>query len=567
MSPNLAYYRKQAKALVKSRRAADPGFKLATAQRVIAQEQGFTNWARFKAHLESDSMAAFKAVVESGNPDSLRDVLKSNSGIRIDAPIFGDAPAIVHVRENRAMVDVLLEFGANIDARNQFWGRTIGVLDDNTPEMVEYLLSRGAHSGITEFVEAVKSGDARKVRQLLENRAGLASHVNDPLFHFGGKAIIWAADHSRDMVDVLLEYGADLNTRSEWEPGPFGVLDHCSPLMAEYLISRGAYLDICAAARLGKMERVRELVAADPKLVHAKGGDGMRPLHFASTIEIVDFLLDHGAEIDARCVDHGSTATQYAVKNPEKCRHLINRGAKVDLFMAVALGDLEMVNQELNRDPESIGARIGQGKFASAQSTAPHIYNWELGMGLTPHQVAAKFAHPEILELLMERSPMKERFLAACSVADEKIVDEILALEPNIARNLTPEDMRLISDAAFANNIQAVRIMIRAGFDIDVKGAEGSTPIDRAAIHGFLPIVNLLLEHGASLEVKNNYDATPLGTCIWGSVNFGNPRGDYAQVAESLIQAGARVPETVWGGTAAVKAVLIRHGAKEETDE
>jgi len=43
-------------------------------------------------------------------------------------------------------------------------------------------------------------------------------------------------------------------------------------------------------------------------LVHARGGDGQTPLHFASTVEIAEFLLAHGAAIDARDVDHEAHA-------------------------------------------------------------------------------------------------------------------------------------------------------------------------------------------------------------------------------------------------------------------
>ena len=52
------------------------------------------------------------------------------------------------------------------------------------------------------------------------------------------------------------------------------------------------------------VEASERRLAADPALVHARGGDGQTPLHFASSVEIAAYLLDQGTDIDARDVDH-----------------------------------------------------------------------------------------------------------------------------------------------------------------------------------------------------------------------------------------------------------------------
>ncbi len=138
------------------------------------------------------------------------------------------------------------------------------------------------------------------------------------------------------MIDVLLDAGANINERTRWWAGSFGLLDSASAELAQYLISRGATIDIHAAARLGMIDRVRELLDLDPQLVHARGGDGQFPLHFASTVEIASLLLDRGAEIDARDIDHESTAVQYMVSiRPHRhdvAKYLIARGAQIDIL-------------------------------------------------------------------------------------------------------------------------------------------------------------------------------------------------------------------------------------------
>src|SRR4030095_5366330 len=98
--------------------------------------------------------------------------------------------------------------------------------------------------------------------------------------------------------------------------------------------------------RLGMIEKLRELISADPALVHARGGDGQTPLHFASTVEIAGLLLDHGAAIDARAVDHQSTSAQYMARDRQDiARYLIQRGCGTDILMAAALGDSQLVRQ------------------------------------------------------------------------------------------------------------------------------------------------------------------------------------------------------------------------------
>ena len=100
---------------------------------------------------------------------------------------------------------------------------------------------------------------------------------------------------SKEMLDVLLAFGADLNAKSRWLAGGFGLLHSASTELAAYAIERGAIVDVHAAAQLSLLDRLRELVKADPELVHARGGDGQTPLHFAATVEIASYLLDHGA--------------------------------------------------------------------------------------------------------------------------------------------------------------------------------------------------------------------------------------------------------------------------------
>jgi ankyrin repeat protein len=423
-------------------------------------------------------------------------------------------------------------------------------------------METGAADPVEQFKSAVEAADTDRVRALIGLHPSLVSQLDEPLFCFDAPAIVIAAGkRDRKLIDVLLDAGADVNARSRWWAGGFGVLPNGDPAVAAHLISRGATVDAYAAAGMGMLDRLQELVDADPEQVRMRGGDGQTPLHVAATPEIAAFLLDRGAEIDARDVDHGSTAAQYALADrPDVCRTLIRRGAEPDLFMACSLNDVELAKTLLRADPRCLQARVGQGKFTSGDSEGGHIYLYTLGYAARPLHVAAEHGGPELMELLLEHSSPSGRLLLACVQADEATVREILARHPGAIGSLPPEDMRLISDAAWENKLDAVRVMLDAGFHVDARGIHDSTPLDRAAIRGFVEMVRLLLRHNASLDVRNEFGGTPLSACIWGSVHFRDPRGDYPAAVESLLAAGAPVPKEA-GGSEAVADVLRRYGA------
>lgn len=551
------------------RRAAD-AVSLADAQLVIAREHGFPSWPKLKRHVESLAPAAeppvdlgpFKAAVEAGDAEALRRILREQPAVRrkIDAPVFGmDAPAVVHARQNRALVDVLLEFGADINARGKFWGRSISVLDDVSPDAAAYFVGRGAAPELGAFAAAVQSGDVAAARRLLEQAPGLRRHVNRPLFSFGQRPVGVARDNL-PMLDLLLEYGADINLKSDWWAGGFGVLDGVDPAKADALIARGAVVDIHAAAHLSRLDRVRELVAEDPSLVHAKGGDGKRPLHDASTPEVVDLLLDHGAEIDARCVDHLSTAAQYAVREEWKCRHLLRRGATPDIFMAAALGDADLARALIEEDPECVTARVGEPEYPPVPvGAAGSIYQWELP-AKTPHEVAAMLGKAEVYALLAAHTPVEDRFALACAAGDANEVGAMLAARPGLMAELLARRPKLLAGAAWEHNFAGVRVMLDAGFPADETGGGEGTALDRASIRGDVEIVKLLLSRGASPTRRNCYGGTPIQACAWGSLNFRDRRGDYAATVEALMAAGSPLPPTATGSEA-VAGVLRRYGA------
>ena len=433
------------------------------------------------------------------------------------------------------------------------------------PKLKHFVQALRTASASTEplqaFREAVLAGDADRLRSLLASHPPLRHAIDEPLFDFDAPAVV-AAKQDLPVIDVLLEHGADINARSLWWAGGFGVLDDLPPEAAAPLIERGARIDIHAAAALGDVERVAAFLRADPGLANAAGGDGQRPLHVARTVEIIDLLLGHGAEIDARDVDHLGTPAQYRVHDRQICRHLIARGAEVDIFMACALGDLDLVRSVLDRDPTCVGARIGDAGYPPVpEAPGMHIYAYRMAPYHTPHQVAARMARGAVYDLLLERSPAKYRLLAAFDRADAERVRSLLAEHPSLLAELTPGDRRVLAIAAWDNQLEAVRVMLDAGLDPHAEGPDAATALDRAAWHGYVDIVRLLLERDPHPPVdrRNAHGGTPLMSCMHGSLHAWHRDGDHAAVAEMLIAAGSSLPAAAEASDAVV-AVLRRHG-------
>ena len=77
------------------------------------------------------------------------------------------------------------------------------------------------------FAAALRRGDVAAARALLGTYAELTASINDPLAGLSFDQLpIHAAvgSGSRELVDLLIASGADINARSRWWAGGFGVL-------------------------------------------------------------------------------------------------------------------------------------------------------------------------------------------------------------------------------------------------------------------------------------------------------------------------------------------------------
>ncbi len=371
---------------------------------------------------------------------------------------------------------------------------------------------------------------------MLDSHPELKPHLNEPLADYGGGVtpLLAAVQYgNQTTIDALLRAGADIHTRGDLWSGGLSVLDECGETMADFLMERGALLDSHAAARLGRFSELQTLVAANPKVVAARGAHGQTPLHFASTVEVAGYLLEHGAEIDAPDVQHESTPAQHMLRvlqgrhyrrdRKDVALFLVNRGCRTDILMAAALGDRALVERHLESDPECIRTCVSEDYFPKRDArSGGTIYTWIFGPRRTAHLIARDFGHDEVFRLLMDRTPEDLKLALACELGDEDAFRALMAVRPGLTRALSEDDRRRLPDAAQNNNTNAVRLMLAAGWPVDLLGEYSMTPLQWAAWHGNTEMVREILRYSPELERKDNeHGITALGSALHGSENGG----------------------------------------------
>jgi ankyrin repeat protein len=370
---------------------------------------------------------------------------------------------------------------------------------------------------VERFCRAVSAGDVAEARALCTGNPELRASIDAPWFSFDKPALVDAAGRmDREMVDALIDLGADLDARSSWANGPYSALhslvDGPSPerlRFAQYLVERGATVDLHAAAGLGRLDVVRAFLDADPDRVNEPGPDGATPLHLARDPKMAELLLARGADIDRPCVDHRSTPAMWATDGREDVmEYLLSRGARPDLFQAVLLDDVALAERLLAEEPDAIDVSVRFG------SSHPHLgggdkYAWALRGADTPVELARRRGAATTYELLLERSPPDVQLLQAARRGDSGTMEALLGAHPRLLPALTEHQLCEILYAS----MEGARLLLSRGVDPNVRDAHvGATPLHHAAWLGRENVARVLLAAGADPTLHDReYDATPLG--------------------------------------------------------
>lgn len=190
----------------------------------------------------------------------------------IDAPWFAfDAPAVVFAASivNRPLVEVLLDAGADIDAKSSWWAggtsalqHAAGSMLGYNTELAEYLIERGA----------TVDGHSAAGLDMYDTLAALIRENPDVVNAPGcdGMSPLHFAATPR-IVELLLAHGADINLRDR---------DHCGtpaqwtmrrrPEVCRYLLDQGAEADVVLYCVMSDVERAKAEIEKNPELLNLR---------------------------------------------------------------------------------------------------------------------------------------------------------------------------------------------------------------------------------------------------------------------------------------------------------
>jgi ankyrin repeat protein len=329
---------------------------LAGAQFVMARVHGFASWPRFAAHLESLAYADSHASAFENAADAV---------VRGDATsvatLLREHPDLVGARSTREHNATLLHYvSANgVEGYRQ-------KSPTNAAAIAELLLDAGAE---VDAEADVYGGGWTTL--------GLVATSEPPA----------AAGVQLELIDVLLRHGARIAHGGSTRPLLRACLSNGQPEAAEYLVSRGAPLDLASAAATGRLEIVRRFFDPDGTSGPTQT-DLLDALAFACTFgrsEVVSFLLDRGVDVNTEIASHGAGHTGLHVAafhaHSDVVGILLRRGARVDRIdktwksqplQWVLTGWARRTKVPVQRYYEVVAQLVGAGAEVS-----PDLFEWD----------------------------------------------------------------------------------------------------------------------------------------------------------------------------------------------
>lgn len=384
--------------------------------------------------------------------------------------------------------------------------------------------------GITPIYLAAQNGSAEMTELLLKNGANANEQYRE------GETVLHTATRTGnfDTVELLLKNGAQVDAREQWHgqtPLMWAMAQKHIELLP-LLLEHGA--DVNA---LSNMEEWERQVTMEPRDKWLPPG-AMSPLMFAARedcIACIKPLLEAGASIDA-ATPKGITSLLMAIINGhyDVAYALAEAGANVNLnddtnrSPLYAAVDFNIMRESNRPSPdvytnehtsfELIELLIARGADVNVQLSKAPPFRLKLDRGTdsmliggtTPFLRAAKSADIPVMQLLLQRG-------ADPMLSTSAGVNPLMTVS-NLATKESDTTGRYKTQGQI---IEAIRICMDAGLDVNAKSKDGRTAIFGAATFGLNEVVQYLYDQGAVVDYKDSQGLAPLDAAMGKAGGFG----------------------------------------------
>jgi len=502
---NLDHLKKQAKELIRRYRARDAaamarfrstlpataglgdadlssrGLRLHDAQSCIAREHGFASWPDLKRYVEVQAVAEQERAVR-----------------------------VLHW------------------AQLLYSGDVSGTVNRANPRVALRILADDPELAAGDPYLACAIGDERALQQATKadpawvNRPGGPLRL-PPLCAVAHSSLLRVEEFRERLhrsMQLLIAAGADVNQHihSRWPPGSLSEPDQSCPLSTLYGAA-GSNHD----AALTKL-----LLDAG-----ANPNDGESLYHSLEDTACTRLLLERGARIAEsnaiyRAIDfEDDTALKLLLAHDgdpnEPARNLPLTDWGSPLAWAI-----------YRRRPLHAKALLDAGADPSRATRE----------GISPYRLALRFGLAEAAASLKTQTDAPdisddERFVAACARGDEAEARAVASRQPDLPASLSAAQLRLLPDMAAAGAVDVVRLMVRLGWPIAVRGGDwDASALNLAVFRGDAGLTRFLLEHGAKWTEEHGHGDNACGTLGWASCNEPVEGGDWVGCARALLDHG-----------------------------